>query len=128
MFLDQFRFGKRKNSRIPKTRPATALQVERLEDRTLLSAGALDTSYGTGGSTALNFGLDYSILRTSVIQPDGKILVAGSAHTFSEQVEFGLDRLNTDGSLDTTFGTGGRVVTDIGPGRSEIWKMLINSH
>ena len=52
------------------------------------------------------------------IQPDGKILVAGLIegninNTFAE--DFAVARYNTDGSLDTTFGTGGEVITDFGP-------------
>jgi uncharacterized delta-60 repeat protein len=44
------------------------------------------------------------------VQGDGKIVAAGGARTAT----FGLARYNPDGSLDTTFGTGGTVTTAIG--------------
>ncbi|MCX7396244.1 MAG: cadherin domain-containing protein, partial [Planctomycetales bacterium] len=46
------------------------------------------------------------------IQPDGKIVVAG--HAMGSNWEFGLVRYNADGSLDTSFGTGGKVTTPVG--------------
>src|SRR5688572_1161432 len=42
------------------------------------------------------------------IQSDGRIVAAGLANPG----DFGLVRYNTDGSLDTTFGIGGKVTTD----------------
>jgi uncharacterized delta-60 repeat protein len=44
------------------------------------------------------------------IQPDGKIVGAG--WTSGSPHDFALARYNTDGSLDETFGTGGKVTTD----------------
>ena len=47
------------------------------------------------------------------MQADGKILVAG--YTYNGTIyEFGLVRYNTDGSLDTTFDTDGKVTTAMG--------------
>ena len=45
------------------------------------------------------------------IQPDGKIVVAGDF--FGAGTDFGVARYNDDGSLDRSFGTGGRVVTEV---------------
>ena len=44
------------------------------------------------------------------IQSDGKIVVAGEGLH-----DFALAHYNTNGSLDSTFGTGGKVVTDVRP-------------
>lgn len=52
-----------------------------------------------------DFGYNMTVL------PDNKILVAGMA-TNGTNVDFALIRYNTDGSLDTSFGTGGKVMTD----------------
>src|SRR5207248_8615225 len=54
-------------------------RLERLEDRTLLNAGDLDPTFGTGGKVLTDFvgPIDASPAAT-VIQPDGKILVAGT--------------------------------------------------
>ena len=71
------------------------------------SAGALDASFGTGGrliTRASPFTNDYA--NAVAIQSDGKIVVGGYSNG-----RLGLVRLNTDGSLDSTFGTGGKVYT-----------------
>jgi len=66
-------------------------------------------------TTALGPSLDQGF--STIVQPDGRILMAGqttlgSIGTFAE---FALVRYLADGSLDPTFGTGGIVKTDIGP-------------
>jgi uncharacterized delta-60 repeat protein len=70
--------------------------------------GSLDASFGSGGkvTTALTTMDDRSF--AVAIQTDGKIVAAGTAGFFSR---FGLARYNTDGSLDTSFGVGGKVTT-----------------
>jgi uncharacterized delta-60 repeat protein len=71
--------------------------------------GKLDTSFGTGGKTRVNFaGVD--VARDVVIQRDGKILIVGAANN---EEDFGLARLTSTGKLDTSFGDGGRVRTNI---------------
>lgn len=45
------------------------------------------------------------------VQPNGQAVVGGS-HYLATSV-FGLARVNTNGSLDTTFGNSGTVTTDI---------------
>src|SRR5207237_6415346 len=46
-----------------------------------------------------------------VAQSDGKLVAAGVAKTSRSQ-DFALARYNPNGSLDATFGTGGKVTTD----------------
>lgn len=76
--------------------------------------GTLDTTFGTGGMVVTDFGNNDSDGATALaIQPDGKIVLAGSART-SNNENFALARYNTDGTLDNTFGTDGRVTTDFG--------------
>src|SRR5262249_45488348 len=50
-----------------------------------------------------------------VIQPDGKLVVAGRSNNALGHGEstFALARYNADGSPDPTFGGGGRVATPI---------------
>ena len=75
--------------------------------------GSLDTTFGTAGkvTTAIYVVPGYDSLSAIVIQADGKIVAVGSANpTF----DFAMVRYNANGSLDTTFGTGGKVTTDIG--------------
>lgn len=80
------------------------------------SNGSLDTSFnGTGWIATDLGGLDGS---TDVIAlASGKILVAGDTARFVASGlirDFALARFNSDGSLDTNFGSGGKVITDFG--------------
>jgi uncharacterized delta-60 repeat protein len=76
--------------------------------------GTLDSSFGTGGEVTTDFGLT-DIARGVVIQPDGKIVVAGQTYgLFSVFGEFALARYNPDGSLDASFGNGGTVTSFFG--------------
>jgi uncharacterized delta-60 repeat protein len=75
--------------------------------------GDLDPSFGSGGRVYTDFGGDDRAFALS-LQPDGKIVVAGtsSVHGSGTGGNFALARYNVDGSLDATFGTGGKVITD----------------
>ena len=50
------------------------------------------------------------------LQPDGKVIVAGIsfAGISAEGGDFAVARYNTNGTLDTSFGVGGKVTTDFG--------------
>jgi uncharacterized delta-60 repeat protein len=76
------------------------------------SNGTLDTSFGTGGKVITDFTRDDSAFSVAV-EPDGKILVAGMADV-SQGYGFALVRYNGNGTLDASFGTGGKVTTDFG--------------
>jgi uncharacterized delta-60 repeat protein len=76
--------------------------------------GTLDSSFGTGGKvTTLLSASQNGVARGVVIQPDGKIVVAGYAGAGSHHL-FALARYQPSGSLDSSFGTGGKVTTDLG--------------
>ena len=70
----------------------------------------LDAGFGTGGKVITDFGGYNDFAHSVVIQPDGKIVAAGTV-TRNEGIEFALARYNSDGTLDGTFGTSGRVTT-----------------
>jgi uncharacterized delta-60 repeat protein len=74
--------------------------------------GSLDTSFGIGGKVTTSFSGTYDEATAVVIQSDGKIIAAGHAHSDSSRDDFALARFNTNGTLDTSFGTGGKVTTD----------------
>jgi uncharacterized delta-60 repeat protein len=78
--------------------------------------GALDTSFGTNGIVFTDFGQG-AVAEALGIQADSKIVVAGSA-SISGNGYFALARYNTNGTLDTTFGSGGKVTTDASSGAS----------
>jgi len=82
--------------------------------------GSLDTNFGSNGLAIVAFeslssGETQDTPYTILLQPNGKILVAGSTEEITpgrHYSNFALARLNMDGTLDTTFGTNGVVVTD----------------
>jgi uncharacterized delta-60 repeat protein len=78
-----------------------------------LPAGLLDPEFGTGGKVTTSIGGMYDSANSVAIQPDGKIVVAGNAYNGSNY-DFGLVRYLSNGSLDTAFGTSGKVTTAVG--------------
>ena len=79
------------------------------------NTGDLDPAFGTGGQVVTPIFNGYDVASALVLQPDGKLVAAGHAYNASNTV-FALVRYNTDGSLDGSFGTGGKVTTAIGTG------------
>ena len=76
------------------------------------SNGTLDANFGTGGKVKTNFA-NFDGARAVAIQSDGKIVVAGyTLVNFSP--DFALARYNSNGTLDATFGVGGKVITELG--------------
>src|SRR5439155_996244 len=75
--------------------------------------GDLDPSFGTGGRVLTDFGGGDGA-RALALQADGRIVVAGSSSAGAFGSDFALARYNSNGSLDPSFGTGGRVLTDFG--------------
>ena len=81
--------------------------------------GTLDSTFGAGGRTTLNLG--YRDIASGLIQqPDGKLVVAGTTTNSSGSDRMVFARFNADGTIDTTFGTGGTTTVDFG-GDSESW-------
>jgi len=77
------------------------------------SDGTLDLSFGTNGKVTTAIGSSNDLGTSLVIQPDGRIIVAGFAE-ISSNFEFAAARYNTNGSLDTDFGINGKVITPVG--------------
>lgn len=73
--------------------------------------GSLETSFGSGGTATVDFGSLADLLGGAVLQPDGKIVLAG--YTQADE-DVAVARLNADGSPDATFGTGGKATVDFG--------------
>src|SRR5262245_48459160 len=71
--------------------------------------GTLDSSFGTGGKAIVGAALDVG--SAVMIQPDGKIVIADDRNN---PPAFVVIRLNTNGSPDNTFGSGGTAVTSFG--------------
>lgn len=75
------------------------------------SDGSLDTTFGTGGKVATSFGFD-DFASDAALQQDGKIVAVGSVARTPREQDFVTARYNPDGSLDASFGTGGKVITN----------------
>jgi uncharacterized delta-60 repeat protein len=73
--------------------------------------GDLDPTFGQGGILRVDFG-GYDQGTTLAVQPDGKVVVGGQASLPGIDA-VGLARLNLDGSLDASFGNGGRVLANL---------------
>jgi uncharacterized delta-60 repeat protein len=80
------------------------------------SDGSPDSSFGSGGEVATAFS-DHNYLEAIQLQPDGKIVAVGTTlqDPNSWKTDFALARYNPDGSLDASFGGGGKVTTAISP-------------
>jgi uncharacterized delta-60 repeat protein len=77
------------------------------------SDGSPDTTFGNKGTDTLLTGMSDDIANAIAIQPDGKILLSGYSSNGSDN-DFLLVRFNPDGSPDSTFGTDGKVITNVG--------------
>jgi uncharacterized delta-60 repeat protein len=72
--------------------------------------GDLDSSFGDGGRVTTSFGGGDDFASDVVVQPDGRIVVAGSTAVGGTQ-DFALARYLSDGSPDRSFSDDGRVTT-----------------
>lgn len=72
----------------------------------LMPDGALDTSFGTNGSTLVPFGAYDDTQPTLSLQFDGKVVI-GVHNSAALAPDVSVIRLTADGDLDDTFGTGG---------------------
>lgn len=81
--------------------------------------GSLDNTFGNKGRITTDFYGGIDDVFGLVIQPDGKIIAAGRAISRITYDDFALARYNPDGSLDGSFGTGGKVVTDFFGGNDQ---------
>jgi uncharacterized delta-60 repeat protein len=83
--------------------------------------GSPDPAFGQNGQALLDFGDGQQITTDVAVLNDGKILLAGwsgTTHVTASAIvndhDLVLVRLNPDGSVDSTFGSGGRVTLDLG--------------
>lgn len=75
--------------------------------------GSLDTTFDGDGIVTTDFDINNEEARALALQSDGKIIAVGGSTSISGNGAWATVRYNTDGSLDTSFGDGGRVVTEI---------------
>jgi len=89
--------------------------------------GALDTSFGNGGSAAVSFFKNQTTnLLAVALDSSGRIVVAGNAYNSRGQDYIGLARLTSSGSLDGSFGNNGEVLIPLSG--SELDGVVIQSN
>jgi uncharacterized delta-60 repeat protein len=76
---------------------------------------SLDGTFGAGGEVTTAVSSTFAQAFAVAIQPDGKIVAAGSSYNGSNR-DIAVARYSADGSLDPGFGTAGIVTTQIGSG------------
>jgi uncharacterized delta-60 repeat protein len=76
--------------------------------------GSLDTTFGSGGKVTTSLGAFNDRANDLALQPDGKIVVVGNTFKSKDAAAFAVVRYNANGTLDPTFGTGGKVITAVG--------------
>lgn len=76
--------------------------------------GAVDSTFAAGrGFALIDFAGGHDVAARMEVQPDGKIIVAGATTNADRLNDWAIARLNADGSIDTSFGTAGKVVLNL---------------
>jgi uncharacterized delta-60 repeat protein len=88
--------------------------------------GSLDTTFNGTGKVTTAIGAAGDIIYAMALRADGKIIAAGSSHNGANE-DFALAQYNTDGSIDTTFGTAGKVTTPVGTGNDFSYSIALQS-
>lgn len=95
------------------------------------SNGSVDTSFGTSGTVITDFDGRSDEVYALGVDSQGRIVAAGSSTLYPSETgdyyDFALARYTTDGTLDQSFGTGGKVRTDLGSPYDEAYAMTIGS-
>ncbi|HSC75091.1 MAG TPA: hypothetical protein VLB90_02505 [Pseudomonadales bacterium] len=90
--------------------------------------GAIDKGFGTDGITTVGLGTSNTRAFAVATRSDGAVWVAGYTYSTGSNVEdFLLVRLKSNGALDSVFGTGGGLLTDIGGGTDKAYAITKQS-
>jgi uncharacterized delta-60 repeat protein len=93
--------------------------------------GTQDPTFGSGGVVITDFSGNTDSANALLIQPDQKIVIAGENKLVSlvdggtVVEDFALVRYNVNGSLDPTFGNGGKVQTDFATGQDIVQSIVL---
>lgn len=72
--------------------------------------GKPDSTFGTNGLIVYSNPVLYDLCEGMEVQPDGKIVMAGRRYMKYDQSVVTVMRINTDGSLDSSFGVNGQTI------------------
>jgi uncharacterized delta-60 repeat protein len=84
--------------------------------------GSLDPSFGTNGHVYYS---SSDVFYSCITQPNGKILIGGGYYAFPEK--FCVKRFLPNGAVDSSFGSSGTVVTQLGSADGYIYDMALQS-
>ena len=87
--------------------------------------GTLDRHFGSRGLVATDFTGKTDIAYALAIQADGKLVVGGQSGQYPQN-DLGLARYSSDGQLDLGFGTGGKVITNVGAGADQAYALALD--
>jgi uncharacterized delta-60 repeat protein len=85
--------------------------------------GSLDNTFGNSGKLLMPVGSAIDSGHSVIQQANGKLVVVGESWNGSNY-DFSLVRLNTDGTLDTNFGNGGKLLMPVGSDRDDGWSVI----
>ena len=91
------------------------------------SRGRLDPTFGVGGKVVTSFGPGYDEADAVTVQANGKLVVAGRIRPGTKD-DIGVMRFKPSGRHDRTFGSGGRVFTDVAGGSDTAHDLVIASN
>jgi len=88
------------------------------------SSGVPDAAFNANSANVFASGMSSKTLR---LQPDGKLLISGGYHPSKSTFEAFVIRLNSDGTPDAGFGSGGLAVTTILQDSQAVAVQTVNS-
>ena len=88
--------------------------------------GDLDPTFGTDGKVLTDFDHSTDIADAVAVQADGKLVVVGTTYINNDYTGegFAVARYNPDGTLDKTFGAGGKIQIDF-PGLAAVASSVV---
>ncbi len=89
--------------------------------------GTLDNSFGASGKATFAVTGLQDASNAFALQPDGKMITAGTYISGGSNWDLVVVRLNSDGSPDNTFGTAGKVTSDITVGHDVPWRIALQT-
>jgi uncharacterized delta-60 repeat protein len=93
-----------------------------------LRDGGLDPGFGQGGKRVLPIGSRGNSGATAIaVQPDGRIVLAGSSDQGATGMDFAVVRLLPDGTPDGSFGQGGTVTVDLAGDTDRAWALALQA-
>ena len=89
--------------------------------------GSLDSSFRSSGKVTADFSGNLDAAEAVVVLPDGRIVAGGRAFTSSSNSDFALVSYKPNGKPDSSFGAGGRLITDFFGSIDQTFDVVVDS-